>query len=103
MNLPVQPNFKSHFIELLRPVLSSIAPFGIDIEIEFSRPKQLSHGDYSWNLAMQLAKPLRRSPRDVATSLVEALSPSPYLEKIEIAGAGFINLFLTTWVKQRFP
>ena len=103
MNLPVQPNFKSHFIELLRPVLSSIAPFGIDIEIEFSRPKQLSHGDYSCNLAMQLAKPLRRSPRDVAASLVEALSPSPYLEKIEIAGAGFINLFLTTWVKQRFP
>jgi arginyl-tRNA synthetase len=103
MNSSVQPNFKSHFIELLRPVLSSLVPSGADIEIEFSRPKQPSHGDYSCNLAMQLAKPLRRSPRDVAASLVEALLASPYLEKIEIAGAGFINLFLTTSVKQQFP
>ena len=103
MNSPIQPNFKSHFIELLRPVLSSLVPSGPDIEIEFSRPKQPGHGDYSCNLAMQLAKPLRRSPRDVAASLVEALLPSPYLEKIEIAGAGFINLFLTTSVKQQFP
>ncbi|WON72742.1 arginine--tRNA ligase [Nitrosospira sp. Is2] len=103
MNSSLQPNFKYHFAELLRPILSGMAPSSPDIEIEFSRPKQASHGDYSCNLAMQLAKPLRRSPRDVAASLVEALSASPYLEKIEIAGAGFINLFLTTSVKQQFP
>ena len=52
---------------------------------------------------MQLAKPLRRSPRDIAASLADALLASPYLEKVEIAGAGFINLFLTTSVKQQFP
>jgi arginyl-tRNA synthetase len=103
MNSSLQPNFKYHFAELLRPVLSGMASSSPHIEIEFSRPKQASHGDYSCNLAMQLAKPLRRSPRDVAASLVEALSASPYLEKIEIAGAGFINLFLTTSVKQQFP
>ena len=103
MNSSAQPNFKSHFAELLRPVLNDMAPSSLDLDIEFSRPKQVSHGDYSCNLAMQLAKPLRRSPRDIAASLAEALLASPYLEKVEIAGAGFINLFLTTSVKQQFP
>ena len=103
MNSSVQPNFKSHFAEILRPVLSDMTPSGLDVDIEFSRPKQVSHGDYSCNLAMQLAKPLRRSPRDIAASLAKALLASPYLEKVEIAGAGFINLFLTTSVKQQFP
>lgn len=103
MNSSVQPNLKSHFIELLRPVLSGMTPTDLDLEIEFSRPKQVSHGDYSCNLAMQLAKPLRRSPRDIAAVLAEALLASPYLEKVEIAGAGFINLFLTISVKQQFP
>jgi arginyl-tRNA synthetase len=103
MNSSVQPNFKFHFTEILRPVLSDMTPSGLDVDIEFSRPKQVSHGDYSCNLAMQLAKPLRRSPRDIAASLAGALLTSPYLEKVEIAGAGFINLFLTTSVKQQFP
>ncbi len=103
MNSSIQPNFKSHFAEILRPVLSDMTPSGLDVDIEFSRPKQASHGDYSCNLAMQLAKPLRRSPRDIAASLADALLASPYLEKVEIAGAGFINLFLTTSVKQQFP
>ncbi len=73
------------------------------MSIEFARPKQASHGDYSCNLAMQLAKPLRQSPRDVAALLIKAMPDSPYLEKIEIAGAGFINLFLKTSAKQQFP
>ena len=103
MNSSIQPNFKSHFAEILRPVLSDMTPSGLDVDIEFSRPKQASHGDYSCNLAMQLAKPLRRSPRDIAASLADALLASPYLEKVEIAGVGFINLFLTTSVKQQFP
>ncbi|SCY26924.1 arginine--tRNA ligase [Nitrosospira sp. Nsp13] len=103
MNPPAQPNFKSHFTELLRPILSEIAPLDLDVDIEFARPKQANHGDYSCNLAMQLAKPLRRNPRDIAGLLMNALSTSPYLEKVEIAGAGFINLFLKTFVKQWFP
>lgn len=103
MNPPAQPNFKSHFTELLHPVLSEIAPLGLGVDIEFARPKQANHGDYSCNLAMQLAKPLRRNPRDIAGLLINALSTSPYLEKVEIAGAGFINLFLKTFVKQWFP
>jgi arginyl-tRNA synthetase len=97
------PNFKSHFTELLRQLLSGISPKGLEPDIEFARPKQANHGDYSCNIAMQLAKPLRRSPRDIATLLAEGLAASPYLEKVEVAGGGFINLFLTLSAKQQFP
>lgn len=97
------PNLKFHFTELLRHTLSEIAPPGLDANIEFARPKQASHGDYSCNLAMQLAKPLHRNPRDIAALLINALAASPYLERLEIAGAGFINLFLKISIKQRFP
>src|SRR5687768_8624962 len=100
---PAQPDFKSHFTELLRQTLSEMGQPSVGMNIEFARPRQASHGDYACNLAMQLAKPLRRNPRDIAALLANVLSASPYLEKIEIAGAGFINLFLTTSVKQQFP
>ncbi len=103
MTRPAQPNFKSHLSEILQHALREIAPAEQGVSIEFARPKQASHGDYSCNLAMQLAKPLRQSPRDVAALLIKAMPASPYLEKIEIAGAGFINLFLKTSAKQQFP
>ncbi len=103
MTRPAQPNFKSHLSEILQHALREIAPAEQGVSIEFARPKQASHGDYSCNLAMQLAKPLRQSPRDVAALLIKAMPTSPYLEKIEIAGAGFINLFLKTSAKQQFP
>jgi arginyl-tRNA synthetase len=103
MTPPVQPNFKFHFTELLRVPLSEMGSPARYAHVEFARPRQASHGDYSCNLAMQLAKPLRQSPREIAALLVNVLSASPYLEKIEVAGAGFINLFLTTSAKQQFP
>lgn len=102
MPLSTQPNFKFHFTDLLRPALTEIAPLGSDTDIEFARPKHASQGDYSCNLAMQLARRLHKNPRDIAVLLINTLSVSPYLEKIEIAGAGFINLFLKVSVKQQF-
>jgi len=103
MTLSNHTNFKSHFEDLLRHALSTLSATDLDINIEFSRPKQIDHGDYSCNLAMQLAKPLRKNPRDIATILINAMPASPHLEKVEIAGAGFINLFLKTASKQQFP
>jgi arginyl-tRNA synthetase len=50
---------------------------------------------------LQLAKPLKRNPREVAQAVVAALPPSTLLAKAEIAGAGFINLFLTPEAKHR--
>lgn len=103
MTLPDQPNFKSHFAELFHYAASKIAPPDLTLHVELARTKQAQHGDYSCNLAMQLAKPLHKSPREIAALLIDALPPSPFLEKIEIAGAGFINLFLKISAKQQFP
>ena len=58
-------------------------------------PRDKTHGDYSTNLAMQLTKLLKRNPREIATAIVEAIDKeTANIEKVEIAGPGFINLFL---------
>ncbi len=59
-------------------------------------------GDYQCNQAMALAKVMRRSPRDVAQAAVAAATPDPAVEKIEVAGPGFINLRLSAdWLARR--
>lgn len=93
-------NFKSHLSELFAHALREIAPDQGGTTILIERPKQSSHGDYACNLAMQLAKPLRKSPRDIANALISALPKSSVVEKVEIAGAGFINVFISTAAKQ---
>ncbi len=93
-------NFKSHLSELFAQALRKVAPDSLQPEILIERPKLVAHGDYACNLAMQLAKPLRKSPRDIAQSLIAALPKSDVIEKLEIAGAGFINVFITTSAKQ---
>jgi len=92
-------NFKIHLSDLFAHALRAVAPEQA-ASVLLERPKQASHGDYACNLAMQLAKPLKRSPRDIAQALIAALPASPVVEKVEIAGAGFINVFLTTAAKQ---
>jgi arginyl-tRNA synthetase (EC 6.1.1.19) len=58
-------------------------------------PKEAEHGDYSSNIAMQLTKILKRNPREIATTIIQAIDKeSADIETIEIAGPGFINLFL---------
>jgi len=63
--------------------------------ITVERPKQAAHGDYATNVALQHAKAMKRNPRELAQAIVAALPSSPLVAKTEIAGAGFINLFLT--------
>ena len=59
------------------------------------RTKNRDHGDFACNAAMLLAKPARTNPRALAQALVAVLPQSPLLAKVEIAGPGFINLFLS--------
>jgi arginyl-tRNA synthetase len=92
-------NFKSHLANLFAEALRVVAPEA-QVAILIERPKQASHGDYACNLAMQLAKPLRQSPRNIAQALIATLPASDVIEKVEIAGAGFINVFITTAAKQ---
>ena len=98
-------NFKSHLAELFAQALCEVAPEfanngATQTEILIERPKLATHGDYACNLAMQLAKPLRKSPRDIAQALIAALPKSDVIEKMEVAGAGFINVFITTAAKR---
>ncbi len=92
-------NFKSHLVHLFAEAQRTVAPEA-QMAVLIERPKQASHGDYACNLAMQLAKPLRQSPRNIAQALIAALPASDVIEKVEIAGAGFINVFITTAAKQ---
>ncbi len=101
MNEPAFPDLRSHLTELLRAAHNQMNPAGPAPTIVLERPKQASHGDYACNLALQLAKPLRRNPRELAQSLLIAMPVSAHLLKAEVAGAGFINLVLRPGAKQQ--
>jgi len=92
-------DIRTHIADLLRVALKSLAPDAADTPIVLDRPKQASHGDFASNLALQIAKPLKRAPRDVAALLVSELPASPWVEKTEIAGPGFINFTLKSSAK----
>ncbi len=70
----------------------------------FESPKQASHGDLAITSAMQLARPLKKNPRELAGQLVQALQAQPavqrWVQALEIAGPGFINLRLAPAAKQ---
>jgi arginyl-tRNA synthetase len=85
---------------LLREALAQVAP-SATAAIVLDRPKQAQHGDFACNIALQLAKELRGNPRAIAQQLLAALPTSPHLDRAEIAGAGFINLFLSQSYKQQ--
>ncbi|MBL8498846.1 arginine--tRNA ligase [Nitrosomonas sp. JL21] len=102
MDLSIPPHFKTHFAELFHQAASAITAVEPTLRVELARTKQASHGDYSCNLAMQLTKSLHNNPREIAQSLIAHLPDSPYIEKIEVAGAGFINVFLKNTAKQQY-
>ncbi len=91
---------KTHLADLFTQALAQF-PQALDIAIELERPKQASHGDFACNAAMQLAKVLKRNPREVAQSILASLPASEWVEKSEIAGPGFINVFLKPAAWQR--
>ena len=90
---------KTQLADLLRAALLSVAPEQADTPINLERPKQAGHGDFASNLALQLAKPLKRNPRDLANLLLAELPASSLVAKAEVAGAGFINFTLASDAK----
>ena len=100
MNAPA-PDAKTLCAELIAEALSAAWPDGAHASIVLERPKEARHGDYACNVALQLARVLKRPPREIANTIVAALPGSPFLEKAEVAGAGFINLFLKRAFKQQ--
>jgi arginyl-tRNA synthetase len=77
-------------VERLALKLSNVA--GTSIELE--RPKDATHGDYATNAALRLAAAERRPPRELGAELAAAASALPEVERAEVAGPGFVNLWL---------
>ena len=65
------------------------------VSIEVENTRDVSHGDFASNLAMRLAKTARQNPRKLAAALVGSLPRNAAIDKVEIAGAGFINFFVS--------
>ena len=77
--------------------LPDLAEAAADLNVAdaVERTRDPSHGDFASNVAMRLAKPARRNPRELATMVIEALPESDAIEKVDIAGPGFINFTLS--------
>ena len=90
---------KNQIAELLAQALAKCQGAGV-LSAELSpaivvdHTRDSSHGDFASNLAMVLAKPAGKKPRDVAQLLINNLPVSSIVDKVEIAGPGFINFFL---------
>jgi arginyl-tRNA synthetase len=78
-----------------------ILPADIDIEAKVERTRDRQHGDFATNAAMTLTKAARRKPRELAQLIVDATPSSALVGKVEIAGPGFINFFLTSEAYQK--
>jgi len=63
-------------------------------EITLERPKNRDHGDYATSIALALAKVASKSPREIAEVVQRGISGNSIIEKVEIAGPGFINFTL---------
>ncbi len=95
---------KSHLRDLLHQALQSLHTQGVlpdtACEISVERTQQAQHGDYASNIALTLAKPARRKPRELAELIVAQLPASAHIARVEIAGPGFINFFVSSAVLQ---
>lgn len=63
-----------------------------EVNIHLETPKQKEMGDYATNAAMQLTKIAKRPPRDIAQAMLDHLPENEWIESIEIAGPGFLNI-----------
>ncbi len=74
---------------------SGTLPADFEPALQFERTRDPSHGDWASNIALASAKAAGKKPRDIAEQLVAALPASAIVSKVEIAGPGFINFFLS--------
>lgn len=97
------PGQQHTLIALITRAVSQVVPDATPA-VTLERPKIAAHGDIATNIAMQLAKPARRNPRELAQQIVDALMGQPetaaLIETAEIAGPGFINFRLTAAARQ---
>jgi len=97
------PEQQKQLISLIQAAVAQSLP-DAQPNVLLERPKVAAHGDVATNVAMQLAKPAGRNPRELAQAIVQALLADPaardLVESAEIAGPGFINLRITAAARQ---
>ena len=99
---------KRYFIQNIREeiiisIKMSVEDFFDDLspnQIFLEKPKLSEHGDFSSNIALQLSKKIRLNPREIASKIIKKIKKSELIRKVEIAGPGFINFYLTDSVKK---
>ena len=88
-------NLSSLLQEEATPIIQEI--FSNEMHVaDITQSTQPQFGHYQCNSAMKLAKPLKQNPRDIAKKIIEKWSQDPKIEKLELAGPGFINITLTS-------
>ena len=97
-------NVKNELLIGLRDALEALSP-GAGAKAAFESPKVAAHGDLATTAAMQLAKPLKQNPRQLAEGLCATLRAAPayqqWVDALDIAGPGFINIKLKPAAKQQ--
>jgi len=78
-----------------------IVPADVHPTVEVERTRDAAHGDFATNIALQLAKPARKNPRQLAQAIVDCIPASELVTKIEIAGPGFINFHFSPQAYQQ--
>ncbi|MGD2136944.1 MAG: arginine--tRNA ligase [Gammaproteobacteria bacterium] len=90
---------KEHLARVLENAVNRLQtagalPADLSPAVMIERTRDRVHGDFASNLALMLAKPARRKPRELAEQLVTAIDTGGHIERVEVAGPGFINFFL---------
>jgi arginyl-tRNA synthetase len=85
---------KEKLSDLLKTVIADLFDRD-DLLVEIVKTKSEVHGDWSSNIAMILANELQENPKELARKIISSLPDEEWIEKIELAGPGFINFFLT--------
>src|SRR5262249_42712545 len=90
----MQGTITDHLTEALREALGG-AGLPVPDAVFWEPPREERHGDYATNAAMALARQARQAPRPVAEAIVSHFPKLPAVERLEIAGPGFLNVFLS--------
>jgi arginyl-tRNA synthetase len=99
------PDHKSRVVTLIEQALAGLGltTSSRPVAVVLERPKVAAHGDLACNVALQIAKPLKKNPREIAQAIADALKANPaakgLIDAVEVAGPGFINLRLAAAAK----
>lgn len=94
-DLLMKDNIKKTLSEILEDLYSKVEPEIKNLKISIQDNKEKEHGDLATNIAMVLAKPLKKNPKEIAEEIKQNFVLDEKIIKIEVAGPGFLNFFLS--------